>query len=56
MVRHAHDSTGRPRRRPRAAGGRATWLTGKGVPLLLAVLFGLLAWRRLVMMGPLQRR
>jgi hypothetical protein len=34
----------------------ATWLTDMGVLLLLAVIFGLLAWRRLVTMRPLQRR
>ena len=32
------------------------WLTDMGVLLLLAVVFGLLAWRRLVTMRPLQRR
>ena len=34
----------------------ATWLTDMGVLLVLAVVFGLLAWRRLVTMRPLQRR
>jgi ABC transport system ATP-binding/permease protein len=34
----------------------ATWLTDMGVLLLLAVIFGLLAWRRLVTMRPLRRR
>jgi ABC transport system ATP-binding/permease protein len=33
-----------------------TWLTDMGVLLVLAVGFGLLAWRRLVTMRPLQRR
>jgi ABC transport system ATP-binding/permease protein len=32
------------------------WLTDVGVLLLLAVVFGLLAWRRLLTMRPLQRR
>jgi ABC transport system ATP-binding/permease protein len=32
------------------------WLTDMGVLLLLAVVFGLLTWRRLVTMRPLQRR
>jgi hypothetical protein len=34
----------------------ATWLADMGVLLVLAVVFGLLAWRRLVTMRPLQRR
>jgi hypothetical protein len=34
----------------------ATWLTDMGVLLLLAVVLGLLAWRRLVTMRPPQRR
>jgi ABC transport system ATP-binding/permease protein len=34
----------------------ATWLTDMGVLLVLAVVFGLLVWRRLVTMRPLQRR